>query len=262
MEALGPPGTCLVRVPSGLFEGDLFVVSEGGREHAVHVPKGLAGGSQVEVTLPVSQTVDVRLPPGCRAGDELMVELEDGTSLSFLVPEDVEHNALLTVDIPPGLEGECEWSSDGCSSGEWGSGEWGSDDWGCEWGSCEWDGGGRAAESEYSIGEEVDVLRSNGTRSRGTVDATDYASGTYTIRMEDGRIKHLVEEGDLLHYRAGAYHVRDAVRVRDGHGVCEARIESYDDEHNTYCVRYSDGRRLGKLGFVEEGEILPRVARR
>ena len=44
------------------------------------------------------------------------------------------------------------------------------------------------------VGLMVEVLRSDGRYTRGTIDATDSDGLTYTVRLDDGRIKYLVEE--------------------------------------------------------------------
>ena len=44
------------------------------------------------------------------------------------------------------------------------------------------------------VGLMVEVLRSDGRYTRGTIDATDADGLTYTVRLDDGRIKYLVEE--------------------------------------------------------------------
>ena len=98
----------------------------------------------------------------------------------------------------------------------------------------------------FFIGLGVEVLRTDGRRTFGTIESTDYDSGTYTVRMTNGQLKWMVEEEDLRHYRAGKYHTGDLVivkgceRIRDGK-MCEARIAGYDEYNRNYSVRLKDG---------------------
>ena len=72
--------------------------------------------------------------------------------------------------------------------------------------------------------------------SRGTIDGIDEHGLTYTVRMDDGRVKHLVEEEDLRHFRAGAFHVGDRVGVVLPSGGEPATIAEYDEDSESYTV--------------------------
>ena len=101
----------------------------------------------------------------------------------------------------------------------------------------------------------MEVWRSNGQWSRGTIDEVDDASCTCTVRMEDGRLKYLVEETELRHYRAGAFDVGDMVNARlggDAAGLTRAAIAGYDDDSATYSLLLRGGKRVF---FVAEDEI-------
>ena len=102
------------------------------------------------------------------------------------------------------------------------------------------------------VGLSVEVLRTNGTYTRGTIDAVDSESSTYTIRMDDGRTKYMVEEEDLRLYRVGGFTAGDRVRLRS-HKEQLATIAEYDDDSETYSLILADGRRMH---FVSDDEIL------
>ena len=113
--------------------------------------------------------------------------------------------------------------------------------------------------SSFEVGVDVEVLRTNGTYSRGRIDGADYDSGTFTIRMDDGRLKYFVEQDDLRHYRIGAYRTGHVVSVCWGSGrkqqgqQAQAMLCGYDDESETYTVALADGQRVH---FVTEDEIV------
>ena len=71
-------------------------------------------------------------------------------------------------------------------------------------------------------------------RTRSTIDAVDSESSTYTIRMDDGRTKYMVEEEDLRLYRVGGFTAAIAC-------VCVAQeqlatIAEYDDYRNLLII--------------------------
>ena len=73
----------------------------------------------------------------------------------------------------------------------------------------------------------MEVLRSNGAYTRGTIDASDYASGTFTVRMDDGRVKYLVEEAKVPVNptdRWGNAPLDDALRSRHAGAVHCAKL--------------------------------------
>jgi len=263
--------TWLYRVPAGCSSGDLISVTADGAEFTVLCPDGLISGDMMEVSLPVDTSrlpsVDVELPPGVIPGDELFLEHE-GCSFSFLVPDEHlwrrgvgrrgshEVEVELPELLPPSTESSGDWS-DELAEMEGHAHGLASD--------CESERSGRShipsaarppsRSTAFSVGEEVEVLRSNGGRTHGTVDAADFESGTYTVRMLDGRVKYLVDEEDLRHYRAGAYHVGDQVTMRlQPQCIAQpARITGFDDTSNTYSlVCLDDGKRVA---FVLDEEI-------
>ena len=94
------------------------------------------------------------------------------------------------------------------------------------------------------------VLRSSGEYSRGRIDGADAASGTCTVRMDDGRLKYLVEMDDLRHFRAGAFHTGDIVS-HEATGMAAA-VAEFDEDSDTYTLLLRTGQRLF---YVTEGEI-------
>lgn len=141
--------------------------------------------------------------------------------------------------------------------------------------------------STFCVGLAVEVLRSNNSWTRGTIQTADDGGCTFTVLMEDGRLKYMVEQDDLRHYRVGAYATGDVVCLKKdtslasssgssstgatGGGPQEtaathatddgkaggglgprARVCDYDEESDTYTLILADGR---KQYFVESDEI-------
>ena len=55
-----------------------------------------------------------------------------------------------------------------------------------------------------------------------------------TVRMSDGRLKYLVDEGELGHVWAGDYRTGEVVTVRRGTQKFDARVAGHDDDEGTY----------------------------
>ena len=67
----------------------------------------------------------------------------------------------------------------------------------------------------------------------------DAASGTCTVRMDDGRLKYLVEMDDLRHFRAGAFHTGDIVS-HEATGMAAA-VAEFDEDSDTYTLLLRTG---------------------
>jgi hypothetical protein len=248
-------GTVVVTVPEGLMPGDEMNVSAGDQEFVVVVPPGCFAGSAIEVALPPPEPqgsfMDVDLPPDCRPGDELTVDIDGTGPVTFTVPDDCQSPVRIALpgkisiygDLPAnGVAGQPDQSlnlpPESPAARDVGTGAHRvyQDPTSVEW----------VGSNGFFIGLGVEVLRTDGRRTFGTIEATDYLGGTYTVRMTNGQMKYMVEEEDLRHYRAGKYHTGDLVivkgepRIRDGK-MCEARIAGYDEYDARYSVRLNDG---------------------
>ncbi len=242
-----------VRVPRGLRPGDLMTVRADGHEFSVCVPLGCGAGAMIEIdtTMCRPPSIDVELPIDAHEGDEMLVELDEGESFTFVVPNGSRPGSTISVELPNDDATEASGAGDVTeTSGEWDS----ASELAAEpflWPSLhhalkpqpEHQSPrpvrlGTRVETEFNVGEEVDVLRSDHTYTIGTIDATDPSSGTYTVRMNDGRIKWLVDEGDLRHLKAGAFRVGDKITatISPGSRGVPARIAGFDDDSGTYSV--------------------------
>lgn len=250
--------TVVVTIPEGLQPGDEMAVAAGDQEFVVVVPPGCFAGSDLEVALPPREPeaqggsfVDVELPPGCQPGDELTIDVDGTGPITFTVPDDCQ--SPVRLELPPKVSlygdrpsksgpGASEQSSDpppeSPGGRDLGTGEHRvyQDPTGVEW----------VGSNGFFVGLGVEVLRTDGRRTFGTIVDTDYLSGTYNVRMTNGQMKYMVEEEDLRHYRAGKYHTGDLVivkgeqRIRGGK-MCQARIAGYDEYESRYSVRLDDG---------------------
>lgn len=263
-----------VVVPSSCAEGDEMIVDISGVEYTVTVPLGALPDSCIDILLPTNDggggnELCVEVPPEAQAGDEVVVE-SGGQSFAVTVPLDLLPGDTFLVQLPPSPPPACLL--------------------------CE---GFNSAKLHASplplrpptpppptppptllvVGLAVEVLRSNGSYTRGTIEAADAASATYTILLEDGRLKYFVEQADLRQYRAGAFKAGDAVRVDltsgsssgswgmssdssggsssdsiGGSTAQEAVIAEYDEESESYTIILrASGERVA---FVTDDEIM------
>ena len=276
---------------------EIVVTSPDGQEFTVTVPPGLTGGCEMDVDLPsaeresspVSVTVTVFVPSGCGAGDEVTVDYE-GETFGVVLPSGSSEGMPIDVELslshpedndgfPPAFNFLPCFSRDRTPTPTPKASP-----------AARRPPSAPAAPSPSSkrppmrspatarpppsmqppslpppptrfstfcVGLPVEVWRSEGRWSRGTIDAVDDASCTCTLRMEDGRLKYLVEETELRHYRAGAFDVGDMVNARlgsggDASGLTRAAIAGYDDDSATYSLLLRSGKRVY---FVAEEEI-------
>ena len=115
--------------------------------------------------------------------------------------------------------------------------------------------------STFCVGLSVETLRTNGTWTRAVIDAVDPPSGTFSLRMDDGRFKYMVEESDIRHFRAGAFNTGDVVLARLGTGIgaaalSRAAVAEYDDESESYTLLRPDGTRAF---FITNDDIVGRA---
>jgi hypothetical protein len=98
-------------VPAGVSPGETFQVQVGSNAFDVVVPDGCGAGSNLELELPVDDTietdapamVEVEVPTGCHAGDEFMVETPDGL-VAVVVPDGSSPGTLLSIALPAPAE--------------------------------------------------------------------------------------------------------------------------------------------------------------
>ncbi|KAL3902894.1 MAG: hypothetical protein SGPRY_011883 [Prymnesium sp.] len=166
-------------VPEGCEEGDAFLVEAGGRQFEVVVPDGCGPGSLITVELPEEEGNDEE-----GGGEEERVGgMDEGRA------RDEER----WVDEEVWAEGQEGVGSDGdrlregdavqepsllrqlSSSSSLGSA-----------------GGGK-----FAVGQQVEVMRSDGSWSLAAVEEFEEMGCTYTVRLCDGRCKYMVEEDEL-----------------------------------------------------------------
>ena len=97
-------------VPAGVSQGETFQVHVGATDFDVVVPDGYGEGMKLELELPsIEDTneqamIEVEVPAGCFAGDEIMVETPDGGAFAVVVPEGSSPGTLLSVALPEPTE--------------------------------------------------------------------------------------------------------------------------------------------------------------
>ena len=97
-------------VPAGVSQGETFQVHVGATDFDVVVPDGYGEGMKLELELPsiedtnAQAMIEVEVPAGCFAGDEIMVETPDGGTFAVVVPEGSSPGTLLSVALPEPAE--------------------------------------------------------------------------------------------------------------------------------------------------------------
>ena len=97
-------------VPAGVSQGETFQVHVGATDFDVVVPDGYGEGMKLELELPsiedtnAQAMIEVEVPAGCFAGDEIMVETPDGGTVAVVVPEGSSPGTLLSVALPEPAE--------------------------------------------------------------------------------------------------------------------------------------------------------------
>ena len=254
----------LILLPPSVNEGDEVSVVSSSGEFVVTVPRGCRGGDEVDVLLPVAEdAAEMRGSPTTiitPATTDEIVDLSDGGHASppssrpkrlSLRPPPISQSPSISPSIHRPIATPSPGSSLGCSPAILAtiSGATPSPISARAGRSCLPGGPTPPTATTWGVwcvGMSVETRRSDGcTWSRATIGACDYASGTFTVVMDDGRLKYLVEEADLRCYRCGAYNTGDAVNVRpQGSGSTQpAAVVGYDEESETYTVLHPDGRR-------------------
>ena len=119
-----------VTVPEGCVTGDVFQVQIGADLVDVTTPAGCGAGDCFSIWLQTGAdvgehrledtklaTLEVEIPPGCFAGDEVIVEAPDGQTLAVVVPNDVAPGMILQISVPEPAESDGAESDDTVTGG-------------------------------------------------------------------------------------------------------------------------------------------------
>jgi len=226
-----------VVVPDGCAPGDHFLVEteDGGQFSVVVPPDGFSGMSLV-VDLPDAVSdrfsarsgelplcVDVVVPDGCYPGDQFFVEHE-GTQFCVDVPDGCGPGSSMQVEVPLASDAAGPSESRAVVAAENAAAKAAADEVRSKQtrpASITVDGGPQeekpkgkltmslalvgglslnlalTAAAQFVVGEQVEVCRTDGTWSLAVVREFEEYGFTYTVELEDGRIKYMVEEEDL-----------------------------------------------------------------
>ena len=197
---------------------------EDGNAVDITVPEGCGGGEIICVSVPQSHApppadlvpVDVIVPDGVYGGSTFSVEYAGGV-FDIVCPDGCGPGSAIVVDLPsapmppeqpapaPLPRSDKENLPEGFEKiGKTGKGL-----------ALSLNIGGGiklslalATQGKYRVGQQVEVLRSDGTWSLASVKEYDCKAVNYTVMLPDTRLKHMVEEEDLrqpvLGYSAAA----------------------------------------------------------
>eukprot|EP00966_Prymnesium_polylepis_P315597 7292390-Prymnesium_polylepis.1 len=157
-----------VEIPQGLIPGDQMAVHADGTEFVVVVPDGCYEGDLIEVDVPAvdetpplaagTEQVQIAIPGGCFAGDPISVQATWGGAFEVVVPDGCRPGDIIEVDLPTqeaagGTPGSETTPADAQRADRRKTGE--------------------ESATEYAglhrIGGRVNVLRSNGSWTPGTI---------------------------------------------------------------------------------------------
>ncbi|KAL3909762.1 MAG: hypothetical protein SGPRY_009313 [Prymnesium sp.] len=201
-------------IPDGYGPGDEFLVeTEDGRQFQVVVPPDTLPGMSVTIELSDPPALlDVLVPSGLVAGDEFLVEHE-GAQFSVIVPEGCGPGSLMQVDVPSGSAVPSLASSRKQSfviEQPNASKEKGRAVEAVSAVTVEADRpkskltlslalmGGLclnlklSAKPKFYVGDQVEVYRTDGYWSSATVCDFEEYGFTYTVELDDGRMKYMV----------------------------------------------------------------------
>ncbi|KAL1512413.1 hypothetical protein AB1Y20_005669 [Prymnesium parvum] len=197
-----------VIVPEGCAAGESFLVeTDDGGTFSVLVPPDGYPGMPLLLELPDAQPLEVIVPSGVFPGDSFLVE-HAGETFSVEVPDGCEPGSPMRVDVPRAPpcvaeSGEARASADGKgrpasltvdATEEKPKGKLAL--------SLALFGGlslnlSLDATARFHLGQQVEVYRTDGYWSLATVREFEPYGFTYTVELEDGRMKYLVEEEEL-----------------------------------------------------------------
>jgi len=228
-----------VTIPDDLHEGEQMLVAFGGGEFLVEVPSGCRGGDVIEVDFPVADA-----PSDCHAADAdaSLASPPSSQLVRLVVPDGMAGGDCLTVEAPWGALLDVVLP-DGCRAGEEVELELREE--------------GRPQEAParcggvYQPGERVSVLRSNGAYTPGCIKEFEEMSGTYTVELEGGLLKYLVDEDsiaplDFQPEQAGEHFVGRRVQVPTVGALSKddvtGSIRSFDARTGLYVVDMDNGK--------------------
>ena len=240
----------LVIVPPDLMPGDTFMVVSEGRDFAVTVPEGVAGNVAIEVDLalgptagssssdgPATERVEVTIPDGVHAGEPFTVAATWGGLFEVIVPDGLGPGDLIEIELPTGLADSPELGTEASSS--------------------------RAvamASGTYSVGEHVQVQRTDGSWSPAEVIDWDAMSDTYTVRLTaTNQLKYMMSDSEIQPRnfqveRCGEHFVGRRVQVptvgAESRDQVMGEIRSFDPVNRTYDILMDTG--LFKRGVQAE----------
>ena len=207
-----------VAVPDGCCPGDEFAVDISGYDEpfSVVVPDDGYPGMLLVVDIPPRE-VSVTIPDGISAGGQLLVEWE-GEQFSVQVPEGCFPGDSILVSPPVRSEGDSQQPQEeeeepdhvpsalsacttGCSSSTKPTFTPGAGGKGLNLNLALGNGLtltlGLQTAPKYPLGSRMEVLRSDGYWSPCTIRDYEWRGVTYTVELDDTRLKYFVEEEDL-----------------------------------------------------------------
>ena len=212
-----------VTVPAGLQAGDTLTVLsiDGHHTFDMLIPPGTAPGSVIRVEVEYRR-VEVEVPDGVETGSAFRVQSPWEAFFEVDCPPGCSPGDMIVVDLPVWIPMPMPAATATAKSED--------------------------SQSTSTAGRRVQVMRSNGSWSPATVVAYDELSATYTVRLDNGALKHLVEESDIqavgytppkagMHYEGR--HVQ--VCVDQAKGWEDASIRSFDVCERTYTVELFRG---------------------
>jgi hypothetical protein len=217
---------------------------------------------------PPAELVDVTVPADALPGSEFLVELADGAQFFVQAPEGaIPGVTTITIEVPPPIFEGADENQPPPSNHATGSG---ADRHTPSRSHPSAPLGGRHRRSisrdvsdvlntewkrlgRYFEWQVLEVERSDGNSSRCTVEDYDEYGDTYTVRLlNDGRVKHFVEDIALRATRCGSFAAGTPVSWAAPAGRRSGRVDAFDDESGTYTVRLADGR---CQYYMEEEEL-------
>ena len=178
-----------VAIPAGCGPGSEILVDVGGRQYFVTVPEGSEGS--FVVTLPAEEHgVEVVVPDGCSAGDQFVVQLEEGELVEAEVPPGCSAGDTILIHLPTPARGAAADEDDEADEAERRAELTGS--------SSETDSSSESSaepesEAKFAVGLPVEVMRTDGLWTLATVVEYEPEGATYTVQLADGRYKYFVE---------------------------------------------------------------------
>lgn len=184
----------VVVVPDGLRAGDeMSVTDAAGQSFTVAVPEGCGGGMELEIDLPSCsateppssearlEQLEVVVPDGVRSGQSFSVENTAGQIFDIVCPEGCGPGSAILIELPaapepppPPLPAPAPEPSRGDAADD--------------------DGG-----YKFHIGQRVELYRSDGAESPGTIVGVfeGVLDTMYRVKLDNGLYKEAVPEDEI-----------------------------------------------------------------